>query len=164
MREDKCKKLTKQEIVEERIAARRRNYYATTKWTAEVARRAQQDMLQRAHDRHVAFLQRVERTGRVLQYEGDTSTSSDSDNVAMVCESPEKKVSQYVPSCSLEEKETERAKKRFFPFSKTSSAPVQHEVLAPDTMELGVSVDNLNSEGNIFNYVCHKFVLLMSQV
>ena len=164
MKEDKCKKLTKQEIVEQRIAARKSQYYSTTKWTRDVARRAHNDMLQAAHDRHVAFLQRVKRTGRVLQYEGDTSSSSDSDNVARVCESPEKKVSHDVPGCSLEERQTEKAKKRFFPFRGTNSAPAKHEVLAPDTMELGVSVDNLNSEGNIFNYVCHKFVLLMSQV
>ena len=150
MKEGQCKKLTKQDILDEERAERKRNYYATVKWTREVAKRAQANMEEGIQNKLYKYSKRFKKTGRKYQYEGDTSTSSDSDAIARVCESPEKKDAKDEEPSLLAEKQTEKAKKRFFPFSQRKLDAQRYRVLAPDTMDPYLSTGNNNSEGIVF--------------
>ena len=160
MKVSTSKKLTKQQIRDKERAERRNQFYARAKWTRDVAKMAAADLEQSVHDRYVKYAKRRQKTGRAYQYEDETSTSADSDDVARVCESPEKEKDDQEEDGQLEKTAVEKAKKKFFPQQYTSSESKTYHVLAPDTMEVGNVIDSPTQKGN---YMSHKHILLWSQ-
>ena len=159
MKVEKPKKLTKQQIRKEESDARWKSFLEKAKWTPAVhklaAARAESNRL----DRYIAFKERW-RKGDIYE---DSDSSTASDEIARVCESPEKKDKSEEQESNLEQKRTEAAKKRFFP----AKPPVPHtksfNILAPDTMELALPDEKPESEGiflvTSFYYECHKCII-----
>ena len=162
MKIDKCKKLTKQQIKDEERAERKRRFYATVKWTPQVARMAQASLERSVHNRYVEFRERVGKKGSAIQYYSDTSSSSDSDDIARVCESPQKKGpvgnGADEDTSIIEEMLTTKAKQKFFPRPGSSLATKTNTVFAPDTMDIiPISgIDDNEGKRILENVTSHK--------
>ena len=130
MKTAKCKKMSKQQILEAERSERRRKIREKAKWTRDFAKKMFASAESYRLGRYIAF---KEAWAKGDIYEN--SDTSDEEAVARVCESPEK-ASTSEDGKAIANLISRTAKRRFFPRSKSSALQERYEVLAPDTMDI----------------------------